>query len=352
MELLTYIWIFFSYFGDIAYWLGFTISFLLIYPFLDKKDKEKQKWILLYLLPAVLLSYFFSFFLKIIFKIPRICVGLEYCPSTYSFPSGHAAIASAFFSIVFIKFSKNPKLYLPILLISILTSYSRIALKVHTFYDILGGVLVGTLISFIWYFFFKRIESGENHISFYFRKLIHLSGLLAIIIYLIYKNYAFYLLLFLTILFLLSEILRIKNIYLPVLHEISNFCKKREEKGFLLEPFLFKLSLCMLTILPKELFLAGSIPLVIGDSLAGLIGYRFGSHKLFYNKNKSIEGSLAFFISTLISFLLFFDVKTSLLLTLFSTMLESILKKYENLILPFGCVLFYLVLSKTLINIF
>jgi dolichol kinase/membrane-associated phospholipid phosphatase len=345
MELLTYIWIFFSYFGDIAYWLGFTISFLLIYPFLDKKDKKKQKWILLYLLPAVLLSYFFSFFLKIIFKIPRICVGLEYCPSTYSFPSGHAAIASAFFSIVFINFSKNQKLYLPILLISILTSYSRIALKVHTFYDILGGVLVGTSISLSWYFFFKRIESGRDYKSFYFRKLIHMSGLVAIIIYLLEKNYAFYLLLLLTILFLISEILRIKNIYLPVLHEISNFCKKREEKGFLLEPFLFVLSLCMLTMLPKELFLAGSVPLVIGDSLAGLIGYRFGSHKLFYNKPKSLEGSITFFASTFVSLLLFFDIKTSFLLALFSTFFESILKRYENLMLPIGCVAFYLLLS-------
>jgi dolichol kinase len=139
---------------------------------------------------------------------------------------------------------------------------------------------------------------------------------------------------------------------LPIFYEISEFCKKKEERGFLVQPLFFALSLFILLHFPLDFFIVGSVPLVIGDGLAGLIGYRFGSHKLFYNKNKSIEGSIAFFISTLISFLLFFDVKISFILALFSTILEIIIKKYENLILPFGCVLFYFVLSKTIINIF
>jgi dolichol kinase len=346
MELSTYLWVFFSYFGDVAYWLGFTISFLFIYPFLEKKDKEKQKWILLYLLPAVLLSYFSSFFLKLMFHIPRICIGSEYCPSNYAFPSGHATIAFAFFTIVFLYFRKNPKIYLPIFLLAILISYSRIALNVHTPFDVVGGIVTGFIISLAWYLFFKRIESGKDNLSFYFRKLIHLSGIAIIFLYLnVERHYIFVFLLSLTLVFLISEILRLRKIYFPVIQEISNFCRKKEEKSFLFEPFFFGFSLCILTLLPTKLFIAGSLPLVIGDAFAGLVGYTFGYHKLSYNKVKTLEGSLAFFISTLLSLLVFFNLKISFLLSVFSTLLESILRKYENLILPFSCVAFYILIA-------
>jgi dolichol kinase len=104
---------------------------------------------------------------------------------------------------------------------------------------------------------------------------------------------------------------------------------------------LFSLSITLLLLLPLKLFLIGSLPLVIGDALAGLVGYKFGRHKLPYNKNKTIEGSIAFFVSTLLSYALFLDLQTSLILSIFSTILEGFLKKYENLLLPFSIIAFY-----------
>jgi len=342
MEFSSYIWIFLSYFGDIAYWLGFTISFLLIYLFLEERDKKRQKWILYYLLPAILLSYASSFFLKLAFKIPRVCEGVTYCPETYAFPSGHATIASAFSTMVFLWFRKNPKVYVSTFILAILVCYSRLALKVHTIYDVVGGGMVGAAISLLWYNFFRKIENRRNALSFYFRKLIHLAATAVIILRLtIETKYILAFVFFITSFFLISEILRLRKIYLPVIHEITRFCKKKEERGFLVEPFLFGLSLCILLFLPVDLFLAGSIPLIIGDAIAGLTGLKFGSHKLPYNKLKSIEGSLGFFISTFIILLLFFDLKISLFLSIFSMLLESVLKKYENLLLPIGSAIFY-----------
>jgi len=342
MEFSSYIWIFLSYFGDIAYWLGFTISFLLIYLFLEERDKKRQKWILYYLLPAILLSYISSFFLKLVFKIPRVCDGTIYCPETYAFPSGHATIASAFSTMVFLLFSKNPKVYVSTFILAILVCYSRLALKVHTISDVVGGAIVGTIISLLWYNFFRKIENRKTTLRFYFRKFIHLAATTVIILRLtVETKYITAFTFFITSLFLISEILRLRKIYLPVIHEITRFCKKKEERGFLVEPFLFGLSLCILLFLPVDLFLAGSIPLIIGDAIAGLTGLKFGSHKLPYNKLKSIEGSLGFFISTFIILLLFFDLKISLFLSIFSMLLESVLKKYENLLLPIGSAIFY-----------
>jgi dolichol kinase len=342
MDPLTYFWIFISYFGDIAYWLGFTVSFLMIYPFLDKKDKKKQKWILYYLLPAVLLSYASAFFLKLIFKVPRVCAGMDYCPETYAFPSGHVAIAFAFSTIVFLWFKRRPKIYAPVFFLSLLICYSRLALKVHSLVDVMGGAIIGVMVSTSWYVFFKKITSGNRSLSFYMRKLIHLAGIIIILLRLsLEAKYVFGFMLFLTLMFFVSEILRIRKIYLPVIHEITNFCKKKEEKGFLIEVFLFSLSITLLLLLPSKMFLIGSLPLIIGDSFAGIIGYTFGKHRLPYNKNKTIEGSLAFFTSTLIAYLIFFEWETSLILSIFSTLVESLLKKYENLLLPFGVVIFY-----------
>jgi len=341
MDLLTHFWAFISYFGDIAYWLGFTVSFLMIYPFLDKRDKNKQKWILYYLLPSVLLSYVSAFFLKLIFKIPRICEGINYCPETYAFPSGHATIAFAFSTIVLLWFRRKPKVYVPIFILSLLICYSRLASNVHSLSDVIAGAVIGTIISTGWYVFFKKVTSNDRSLSFYMRKLIHLSGIIIILLHLTLETkYVFGLMLFLTLAFFVSEILRIRRTYLPIIHEITNYCKKKEEKGFLIEVFLFGLSITLLLLLPSKMFLIGSLPLIVGDSLAGIVGYTFGKHKLPYNQDKTIEGSLAFFVSTLIAYLLFFDPKTSLILSMFSSLLESLLKKYENLLLPFSVVIF------------
>lgn len=342
MEPITYLWVLLSYFGDIAYWLGFAISFSFIYPFLEKKEKRKHVWILHYLLPAVLLSYLSSFFLKLIFKVPRVCVALAYCPQTYAFPSGHASIAFAFFTVVFLKFKRRPHIYLPMLLLALLVCYSRLALQVHTLSDIIGGSAIGVMLSLIWYYFFKVIKTRKKSLHFYFRKFIHLGGVFIILLRLsIEVKYVFSFTALLTAMFFASEILRLRRICLPIFCDISMFCKKKEEKGFLIEPFLFGFSLCILLLFSLDFFLAGSLPLIIGDALAGLIGYRFGSHKLPYNKIKSVEGSLTFFASTFIALLFFFSFETSFLLSIFSTLLESVLRKYENLLLPLGCIVFY-----------
>ena len=300
-----------------------------------------EKWILYYLLPAVLLSYASAFFLKLIFKVPRICEGMNYCPKTYAFPSGHATIAFAFSTMVFLWFKERLKIYIPVFLLSILVCYSRLALNVHSLVDVIGGAITGTIISTSWYVFFKKITSNDRNLSFYMRKLIHLSGIIVILLHLTLETkYVFSVMLFLTLAFFVSEILRIRGTYLPIIHEITNFCKKKEEKGFLVEVFLFSLSITLLLLLSSKMFLIGSIPLIIGDSFAGIVGYTFGKHKLPYNQNKTIEGSLAFFVLTLIAYLLFFDPKTSLILSIFSSLLESLLKRYENLLLPFSVVIF------------
>ncbi|MCS7123107.1 MAG: phosphatase PAP2 family protein [Candidatus Aenigmarchaeota archaeon] len=128
------IWHFFSYFGDISFWLGFSISFVLVYSLLSKKDRAKVEWILTDLIPVVLISYIVTIVLKFVFFIPRPCIGLEFCPPLPSFPSTHSAVAFAFTTIVILNL-KNKK-HLLLFVLAFLVGFSRIIFNFHTIMDV------------------------------------------------------------------------------------------------------------------------------------------------------------------------------------------------------------------------
>lgn len=71
----------------------------------------------------------------------------------YSFISGHATNSfgiAVFLSLLF----RNKWVSIPILTWAVLNSYSRIYLGVHFISDIVGGIIVGTLIAFIVYWIY------------------------------------------------------------------------------------------------------------------------------------------------------------------------------------------------------
>jgi len=151
-------WIFISYFADIAYWIGFTLSFLVVYPLLDNKDKKKVTWVLYDLIPAVFFAYVVNYLLKITFRILRPCTGLSECPSDYSFPSGHTAVIFAFATIITL-YEKKYKSYLWAIPLAILVGLSRVALGFHTILDVVGGAILGIVVSSIVYRLSDRIKS-------------------------------------------------------------------------------------------------------------------------------------------------------------------------------------------------
>lgn len=89
--------------------------------------------------------------LKEIFQIPRpaeplISVG------GYAFPSGHAMSAAIFYSLLILLFHKKIKnkiarisFIIANISIILLVGLSRIMLRVHTAYDVVGGFVIGLL---------------------------------------------------------------------------------------------------------------------------------------------------------------------------------------------------------------
>jgi len=332
-----YFWQFVTNFGDMIYWIGFFVSFALIYTFLDKRDKKRISWILYVLLPSVLIAYGFSEVLKFLFQIPRPCFLLENCPTGYSFPSSHATIITAF-AIITILNLKKPKLYILPIILAVLVGLSRIALGYHTLTDVIGGAVIGFFVSILVNEIYKKLSKVKIRIiGYYLRKLVHISGIIFIpLSFILSRNQFILIFIFGTPLFLLLEYLRVKKNYIPIYKEtVTLLSNPPELKSFLFEPLFYVIAIFLLfSFFPLKSFYIGTISLIIGDGLAGLIGFRFGKTKLPYNKRKSVEGSLACFISTFAFSLFFLNFFSALTIAIITTLLESFLGKGENLILP------------------
>jgi dolichol kinase len=339
----TIFWQFFSYFGDIAYWLGFSISFLLVYPLLTKKDKLRTRWILYDLIPTVLFTYLLVLGLKFLFKIPRPCFGLDTCPITPSFPSGHSAISFAAATIILVRL-KN-RVYLLFYCLATLVAISRVMLNLHKPLDVIAGAVIGIIVSLVKSLWKSNIE------WFYLRKLVHFSGISILIIYYFFGKYvALATIALASASYFFSEVLRGYGIKFPIIQGISRSCiepSKRKhiakvkdligitERKFFATPLFFAIGIFILLLLfPEKAFYLGAIGVIVGDCAAGVIGKKFGKIKIFHKKEKTLEGSLACFFSTLLSYSLFTNHFSALLLAIFTTIIELIPTDYENLILP------------------
>ena len=322
------IWDFIGIFGGHIFWIGFSVLLLLVYPFLKRKQKKKIEPLVWALVPIILLTYFFVYVMKIYFHIPRPCTGYEFCPSSYSFPSAHAAIMFAVFNFLLLWYRKKKTLILGFLFLALLVSYSRIVLKVHRIEDVIAGALVGCVISTLYYLFYSRIfKRGDNYLL---RKTIHLSGILMILIYLYFPKYIPTLLLtFLTVVFFISELLRLKGIKLPFIGELTQKAIKPSEKNKIaLEPIAYFVSILLLLFTPFKNFYAGIICLTLGDSLAGLIGKRLGTSK------KSLIGSISFLLFTFFPLTLIFPVWKSFLISSITSLMEFLVRdESENLVI-------------------
>jgi dolichol kinase len=83
--------------------------------------------------------------------------------------------------------------------------------------------------------------------------------------------------------------------------------------------------------------------LAVGDGLSTLVGIG-GRHKLPYNKKKTLEGALAFFIGALPS--VFFIGILGIPLAAVAAVVETIdLRMDDNLTVPIACTIFFLVFA-------
>lgn len=116
---------------------------------------------------------------------------------------------------------------------------------------------------------------------------------------------------------------------------------QRKEEKIILAGVYYSLSVVIISffvyfeIISFLSYIVGLLIFGVCDGTSTIFGILFGKHKLFYNKEKSYEGSFAFFIfAIMIAFLFFRSFEKVILIALFSAFVESLPKVNDNFTLP------------------
>lgn len=167
-----------TYLGDPVIWSSFVILLVLIHYLMDKKYikfrnsesyRKMLKNFLLLIVPTLFLALFGAEVLKLVFQVPRPCMPCPgegcnpFCLETFSFPSGHTSTMTGVASALFLLFGRR-KRYLLVFIFPVLIGVSRIALGVHTVFDVLAGFAVGLIVTLIVWKNRKSIYKWEDEI--------------------------------------------------------------------------------------------------------------------------------------------------------------------------------------------
>ncbi len=117
--------------------------------------------------------------------------------------------------------------------------------------------------------------------------------------------------------------------------------RENEIKGFSIEPLSYIFSVLSLLSLSffidEKLCFAAIAILAAGDGVAGVIGRRYGRHRLSFNKDKSWEGSLSGFIAALLTG--FYYAGPMAIMGSAFGMLAGAVSKHDNIAVPYAALI-------------
>lgn len=153
-----------------ALWIHYVTRYgLIYYPFiifllLSKRARKKQLgWLLS--LSAASTYALTDFVIKNIVQRPRPFQALSNvvfippAPSSYSFPSGQAAVAFALTTVIWLRYPRTICGYGACALAALI-AVDRMYMGHHYFSDVLIGGLIGTLIAYITNYYFAHIKTS------------------------------------------------------------------------------------------------------------------------------------------------------------------------------------------------
>ncbi|HHT9125722.1 MAG TPA: haloacid dehalogenase-like hydrolase [Candidatus Brocadiia bacterium] len=144
-----------------------------------------------------------------------------------------------------------------------------------------------------------------------------------------------------TLVYTVSEIMRLNGIAFPVIFNITEACiRSSEKKRFLYAPVALLLG-AVLSLLIFPIHVASAVILIeaFADTVATLVGKAFGKHRIPYNVNKSIEGSCGALIVGFLCAYTFLPFIPALVAGITASLIESLPLKNivdDNLTIPIG----------------
>ena len=140
------------------------------------------------------------------------------------------------------------------------------------------------------------------------------------------------------IVYTISEILRSKNINIPLISKVTEIAaRKRDENHFVLGPVTLVCGILIAALtLPLNCARVGIYALAFGDGLASLMGKLFGKVTIPGAHGKTAAGSLTCFFAVFVStFCCSQNCLTALIVALCAMVIEVLpLSDFDNLIIP------------------
>jgi len=176
------------------------------------------------------------------------------------------------------------------------------------------------------------------------RKKFHLLSLFIPIFYIIYPDNILQFVLFLSIIILIIDFLRITKLY--EISYLNQVIRKYEINKPMTATYLALTSLFIIYFFDKNIAVYSLLLASISDTSAALYGMKYGNAKLL--NNKTIEGTFAFIISGIISIYIFYFIinfTSSLLIPIFGTIVSGLVEhlspgKYDNITVPLSFIAF------------
>jgi phosphoserine phosphatase len=171
------------------------------------------------------------------------------------------------------------------------------------------------------------------------REIMHMSSFLLsfISIYLTGNILLASVILFITVLYTLSEIARIRGINIPILSSITwSAANKPELYEFATSPIHFALGIAIsILIFPTPIRYVAITILTIGDGFAHIAGMKLGRTPLPFNKGKNLEGTIFGFLVAFLAALIFVDPVRALIGAAVGMIVEGLpLPVNDNLTMP------------------
>ena len=189
--------------------------------------------------------------------------------------------------------------------------------------------------------------TGENHTRSHsvmsrsrgLRETIHMSSFLLtfVCIYLLGNILVASLILFVAVLYTLSEVARVHGINFPILSSITwNAANKTELYEFATPPIHFALGIAIsLLIFPAPIRYVAITTLTLGDGCAHIFGMKFGRTHLPFNKGKNLEGSIFGFLFAFLGAMFFVDPVRALIGAAVGMLVEALpIPINDNLTIP------------------
>lgn len=140
-----------------------------------------------------------------------------------------------------------------------------------------------------------------------------------------------------TMIFFISELLRLSDIKFPIISQITEAAVTGEERWeFALSPVFFALSITIsLTRFPPEIGYTAIAILTLGDGTARFVGKKWGTHAIPYNRVKKIEGTIAGIgVASFASFI-FTSPFDAVIVSLICMLIETVpLPINDNIVIP------------------